>query len=184
MTAVVEPNVEIAEAEVAVPEGSLRIRGVIRTRAEWERLEQLIFYYGMARTGDRAHGDYTMEHCVDRAWGGAAPGDPIWYHEQASVWLPELSAALDVGCTPYATADEMKVAARGYILGQRHRLDWCGEGTDAILGQLGLEGLEPRPWPRSEFIGLFRQVVAAHYGTPDREGWIVRALLRGRPPQS
>jgi hypothetical protein len=96
--------------------------------------------------------------------------------------MAELDRVLSVGCTPYATADEMKVAARNMVLHQRGRRDWCPEGTNSILGQLGLEPIEPYRHERAAFIELFQRVTAAHYGTAERQSWTVRALLRGRPP--
>lgn len=154
--------------------------GVVRPRQDWERLEQSIYYCNAANPDS----GYGLKTCMDMArielteaeWARAGTFE-------TKAWLADLSAALDMGCSPYATADEMRVAARDYILRMRGRLDWCGEGTHAILLQLGMEGLEERPNERQQFIERYRQVVAAHYGTADREAWIVRALLRGRAPQ-
>ena len=176
MTAVVEPP----QAELEVPAGSLRILGVVRSREQWERLEQVLYYYrnnhhsGIAFDALMLCMDAVHLHLSQEEWATAATQD-------FSTWLEALGPELDKGCTPYATADEMKVAARNHIIGARRSRDWCGEGTDSILGQLGLEHIEPMPYERQRFIALFQQIVCAHYGS-DREAWIVRALLRGRPP--
>lgn len=176
MTAVVEPQ----QVDVVVPPGSLSVLGVVRTRREWELLEQTLVYYNAAGPND-----YSLTWCMDAArvvlseeeWKRAAT-------DSVAAWLADLDRALSMGCTHYATVDEMKVAARDLILQQRRRMDWCGEGTQSILLQLGLPGIDPEPYERQRFIDHYRQITAAHYGTTEREAWIVRALLRGRAPST
>lgn len=164
-----------------MPPGHLNVFGIVRTRNDWEHLEQ-VFYYLNAGAADT----YSLETCIQQGAGLAMTAEE-W--ELASAhssvdWMEVLGRALDDGCTPYRTADEMKVAARNFILSQRARRDWCGEGTNVILGRLGLEGLEPSPFERQEFIDRFRKVVNEHYAADGhegkREGWVVRSLLRGR----
>lgn len=177
MTAVVEPP----QAELEVPAGSLRVLGIVRPREQWERLEQVLYYYRnnhhQALSWDtlRVCMEALHMHFSEEEWVACGTAD-------AATWIAALGPELDKGCTPYATADEMKVAARNYILSSRRSRDWCGEGTDSVLGQLGLEPIEPMPWERQRFIATFRQVATAHYGTDNAEAWAVRALLRGKPP--
>ena len=176
MTAVVEPP----QAELEVPAGSLRVLGVVRSRSQWESLEQVLYYYRNNHSSGIAFDALTL--CMDAV--RLRLSEEEWVRAGTrgfDEWLAALGPELDRGCIPYETADEMKVAARNHILGSRRSRDWCGEGTDSILGQLGLEHIEPMPYERQRFIALFQQIVCAHYGS-DREAWIVRALLRGRPP--
>ena len=83
------------------------------------------------------------------------------------VWMQELRVQMGEP-QPYQTFDELTVSARQHVLARRLERQWCEEGTNNFLDEMGLlpvtpSGMEARRI--EEFYRLFQERITAHGGT-------------------